>query len=125
MQYDVTPFQWDYVIDRMIHKCINSNGPGILGSGGTSAKFEVRGVAFTHLMQYTGLKDKKGKEIYDGDVLRYGTSPVYQVKMNYSAWSAICKTENGTASVLLHNREKLFEVIGNIYENGNLLDNGK
>ena len=74
---------------------------------------------------FTGLLDKNGKEIYDGDVLRYGTSPVYQVKMNYSAWSAICKTENGTASVLLHNREKLFEVIGNIYENGNLLDNGK
>lgn len=62
------------------------------------------------VMQYTGLKDKNGKEIYEGDILKFpqgaggGVFPVtYQAQSFYPA--------------LMH----LGEVIGNIYENPELL----
>lgn len=71
--------------------------------------------------QFTGLQDKNGNDIYEGDVLRYGSSPLYEVRFNASAWSVICKTQNGTAALTLNDRTKIFEVIGNIYENPELL----
>jgi uncharacterized phage protein (TIGR01671 family) len=126
MQYNVVPFEWDYVIDTMWHKCIESNGHGILGSGGTEAKFEVGGYAIEEgdLMQYTGLKDKNNKEIYEGDMVFYEDHE-WEVRLVYDRWDMV----NGDKTV----RDDDFaddpgwtswgfcEIIGNIYENPELL----
>lgn len=67
--------------------------------------------------QFTGLKDKDGKEIYEGDVL----TDNYVVRYENDCF-VIQLSKSETASVwwLLHQRPEL-EVIGNIYENPDLL----
>lgn len=64
------------------------------------------------LMQYTGLKDKNGVEIYEGDIIKGGIYLSYEVKWDFGE----CGWNIGTG--VQHN----YEVIGNIYENPELLE---
>lgn len=77
----------------------------------------------THLMQFTGLKDKNGKEIYEGDIVSDGFE------------KAIITWFKDECQFLAFNKHELSgfndpqvlgewaEVIGNIYENPELLNN--
>ena len=74
---------------------------------------------FFEAMQYTGLKDKNGVEIYEGDILSYFGFE-YEVTFEESAfgWS-----EDGQfyafAEMAIDEIEKT-KIIGNIYENPEL-----
>ena len=75
------------------------------------------------LMQYTGLKDKNGKEIYEGDVLFHPLQGRRKVFYPYSenvASYGLRNIDNGFGSTL-QDSHAVWEVIGNIYENPELL----
>ena len=85
--------------------------------------FTISPSANSFLMQYTGLKDKNGKEIYEGDWCRaeYRTREgIITVQGNIVfdefMWCVDCKND-----IFSINRLHNFEVIGNIYENPELL----
>jgi uncharacterized phage protein (TIGR01671 family) len=72
--------------------------------------------------QYTGLKDKNGKEIYEGDYIKNSDGLIMSVKWNQSrcCFAASVSTADGWMN-LLEDLIKDFEVIGNIFENNDLL----
>ena len=75
------------------------------------------------IMQYTGLLDKNGKEIYEGDIVEwedrtaddmYGGDVIYPnepVEFKGGSFYPVCMMP-----------AEEFEIIGNIYENKELLD---
>ncbi|MDU2048647.1 MAG: YopX family protein [Clostridium perfringens] len=80
------------------------------------------------LMQYTGLKDKNGKEIYEGDIL---SIKIYSGDKVIVEGKTVVEFKDGCFGVIWgHDKAFLslnsffkakFEVIGNIYENPELL----
>ena len=81
-------------------------------------------------MQYTGLKDKNGREIYEGDIVRYedfsrgAFSRDQPVACNVVSLSNLFEGISlpGAGFITARNCGSKLEVIGNIYENPELLE---
>ena len=74
-----------------------------------------------NIMQFTRLRDKNGKEIYDGDIIRH-IDFEWKAKVAWSENGQWILVYEGTGrTVLLSDRIDYIEVIGNIYENPELL----
>ena len=94
----------------------------ILGGGETEAH-EYNIVDEESIGQYTGLKDKNGKEIYEGDILESDDKDAMYVRWDEQSVEFYLMGPNNEAAVLNVWHVDDTEVIGNIFENKELLDN--
>lgn len=89
--------------------------------------FDFEGIIFT---QSTGLKDKNGKEIFEGDVVQfedcYEASDFLYINTGIIEWCQggfhITNRHSVTMEDLLCEESLDVEIIGNIYENSELLE---
>lgn len=86
------------------------------------------------LMQYTGLEDSNGKEIYEGDIISIGGMNDYPFEVKHTDIINGClgmyvgyylRRPNGSHTYLDSGDQHNYEVIGNIHENPELLEGGK
>lgn len=102
---------------------------------GTDEDGEGEGCEYWHveavkaIEQYTGLKDKNDKEIYEGDIIHRGRLPKVNVFRNSvirfdkeSVGFIATSTRNGARTIFDGYTCDEIEVIGNIHENPELLE---
>lgn len=119
---------WDKFHKKMLHEgdrelehyALTFDGR-IVESADTDLVIADGAMFFLKLMQYTGLKDKNGKEIYEGDILEGGL----ECKWNDSHACFYLTEGNGRdypfGGMTPGKTEVGLAIIGSIYENPELL----
>ncbi len=78
----------------------------------TDYEMKLEGDNNVSLEQYINRKDANKKDIYQGDNLQIGTSPIYTVKWETDRWK-MCGTKNGNGFCV--EIPGYMEIIGNIH----------
>jgi hypothetical protein len=87
------------------------------------AHHDFQTISIIELIQYTGLKDKNGKEIYEGDILREDEfiSEVRFINGSFLLWCENVSEGWAKEYIPIYGGTDKQEIIGNILENPKLL----
>lgn len=118
---------WEKTSESMVYDVQNVSRKRIIGESACESFQEVVDSWEYETMQYTGLKDKNGKEIYEGDVVEYLDGEFsFIAKVAWSDWMWYLEGINPKESFMFDdvadNETADVEIIGNIYENPELLE---
>ena len=73
------------------------------------------------LMQYTGLKDKNNKEIYEGDIVKFLNGIFEVIWCNEKASFMLKNKEYKEFLNFIYENNNVMEIVGNIYKNPELI----
>jgi hypothetical protein len=124
-RYEVIDYKTRTVSFDWAEGCLDTTHCGVVIFSNPMARFAVDPET---VGEYTGLKDKNGKRIFEGDIvniLGWGIGEIYFTEGRYGAkkpvghpfyWIGFCKTDHSDFAA---------EVIGNIHDNPELLEGGE
>ena len=121
---------WEKNTNSMVLFSLGENNIGYIAKDGEFYHFDIFD-SLDCIMQYIGLKDKNGKEIYEGDILETtyqawnrDRPPTYSIEKH----KLIVRYEESECDgfpfigYYFNTHPNYWEVIGNIYENPELLN---
>lgn len=120
---------WDRLTDKMFPVGIIDCSIQVVYIEESNGLDSCRNSDEVELMQFTGLKDKNGKEVFEGDIIKDSEDFIAQVVydkeyagfgLNYQPFD-LTDGLSVTFEELKNEYQNTFEIIGNIYENPELL----